>query len=149
MRVLIAAAGGAAHLAGVVAAHTLLPVLGVPMQAWSLDGLDSLLAMAQMPRGIPVATLAIGSAGATNAAAAGRGDPGASTMPIFARNWSTSARRRQRRFWGLRWNRSWDSRRPRQLDSRVGPLNILNYPNVTSAAPYELAPASTAAGNCA
>ena len=68
MRVLIAAAGGAAHLAGVVAAHTLLPVLGVPMQAWSLDGLDSLLAMAQMPRGIPVATLAIGSAGATNAA---------------------------------------------------------------------------------
>ena len=65
---LIAAAGGAAHLAGVVAAHTVLPVLGVPMQAWSLDGLDSLLAMAQMPRGIPVATLAIGSAGATNAA---------------------------------------------------------------------------------
>ena len=52
----------------VVAAHTLLPVLGVPRQAWSLDGLDSLLAMAQMPRGIPVATLAIGSAGATNAA---------------------------------------------------------------------------------
>ena len=68
LRVLIAAAGGAAHLAGVVAAHTVLPVLGVPMQAWSLDGLDSLLAMAQMPRGIPVATLAIGSAGATNAA---------------------------------------------------------------------------------
>ena len=68
LRVLIAAAGGAAHLACVVAAHTVLPVLGVPMQAWSLDGLDSLLAMAQMPRGIPVATLAIGSAGATNAA---------------------------------------------------------------------------------
>ena len=68
MRVVIAAAGGAAHLAGVVAAHTVLPVLGVPMQAWSLDGLDSLLAMAQMPRGIPVATLAIGSAGAVNAA---------------------------------------------------------------------------------
>ena len=68
LRVLIAAAGGAAHLAGVVAAHTVLPVLGVPMQAWSLDGLDSLLAMAQLPRGIPVATLAIGSAGATNAA---------------------------------------------------------------------------------
>ena len=52
LRVLIAAAGGAAHLAGVVAAHSLLPVLGVPMQAWSLDGLDSLLAIAQMPRGI-------------------------------------------------------------------------------------------------
>ena len=68
LRILIAAAGGAAHLAGVVAAHSLLPVLGVPMQAWSLDGLDSLLAIAQMPRGIPVATLAIGSAGATNAA---------------------------------------------------------------------------------
>jgi 5-(carboxyamino)imidazole ribonucleotide mutase len=68
LRVLIAAAGGAAHLAGVVAAHSVLPVLGVPMQAWSLDGLDSLLAIAQMPRGIPVATLAIGSAGATNAA---------------------------------------------------------------------------------
>ena len=68
LRVLIAAAGGAAHLAGVVAAHSVLPVLGVPMQAWSLDGLDSLLSIAQMPRGIPVATLAIGSAGATNAA---------------------------------------------------------------------------------
>ena len=59
---------GAAHLAGVCAALSLLPVRGVPMQAWSLDGLDSLLASAQMPRGIPVATLAIGSAGATNAA---------------------------------------------------------------------------------
>ncbi len=66
--VIIAAAGGAAHLAGVVAAHTLLPVLGVPMQAWALDGLDSLLATVQMPRGIPVGTLAIGRAGAVNAA---------------------------------------------------------------------------------
>ena len=68
MEVLIAAAGGAAHLAGVVAATTTLPVLGVPMQAWSLDGLDSLLSTVQMPRGIPVGTLAIGKAGAINAA---------------------------------------------------------------------------------
>ncbi len=68
LEVIIAAAGGAAHLAGVMSAHTLLPVLGVPMQAWSLDGLDSLLATVQMPRGIPVGTLAIGKAGAVNAA---------------------------------------------------------------------------------
>ena len=68
IEVVIAAAGGAAHLAGVMAAHTVLPVLGVPMQAWSLDGLDSLLSTAQMPRGIPVGTLAIGKAGAVNAA---------------------------------------------------------------------------------
>jgi 5-(carboxyamino)imidazole ribonucleotide mutase len=68
LEVVIAAAGGAAHLAGVVAAHTLLPVLGVPMKAWSLDGLDSLLSTVQMPRGVPVGTLAIGKAGAVNAA---------------------------------------------------------------------------------
>ena len=68
MEVIIAAAGGAAHLAGVVAAHTVLPVLGVPIKAWSLDGLDSLLSMVQMPRGVPVGTLAIGKAGAVNAA---------------------------------------------------------------------------------
>ena len=66
--VFIAAAGGAAHLAGVVAAHTVAPVLGVPMESVSLKGLDSLLAMVQMPAGIPVGTLAIGKAGATNAA---------------------------------------------------------------------------------
>lgn len=65
--VIIAAAGGAAHLAGVVAAHTLLPVLGVPMSS-TLNGLDSLLSTVQMPAGIPVGTLAIGKAGATNAA---------------------------------------------------------------------------------
>jgi 5-(carboxyamino)imidazole ribonucleotide mutase len=64
----ICAAGGAAHLAGVVAAHTQKPVLGCPMQAWSLDGMDSLLSTVQMPKGIPVATFAIGSAGAINAA---------------------------------------------------------------------------------
>jgi len=65
---IIAAAGGAAHLAGVCAAHTLLPVLGVPMESASLKGLDSLLSTVQMPAGIPVGTLAIGTAGARNAA---------------------------------------------------------------------------------
>jgi 5-(carboxyamino)imidazole ribonucleotide mutase len=65
---IIAAAGGAAHLAGVLAAHTPLPVLGVPMKGWALDGLDSLLSTVQMPAGIPVATFAIGKAGAINAA---------------------------------------------------------------------------------
>jgi 5-(carboxyamino)imidazole ribonucleotide mutase len=68
LEVIIAAAGGAAHLAGVVAAHTLLPVLGVPMESASLKGLDSLLSTVQMPGGIPVGTLAIGKPGATNAA---------------------------------------------------------------------------------
>jgi 5-(carboxyamino)imidazole ribonucleotide mutase len=66
MQVIIAGAGGAAHLAGVVAAHTVLPVIGVPMQS-ALNGLDSLLATAQMPKGIPVATVAIGPSGAANA----------------------------------------------------------------------------------
>lgn len=68
VEVVIAAAGGAAHLAGVAAAHTVLPVLGVPMETKSLGGLDSLLSTVQMPGGIPVGTLAIGSAGAKNAA---------------------------------------------------------------------------------
>src|SRR5439155_22904064 len=68
MRVIIAGAGGAAHLAGVIAAYTWLPVLGVPMQSQALHGLDSLIATAQMPGGIPVGTLAIGDAGAKNAA---------------------------------------------------------------------------------
>ncbi len=68
IEVIIAAAGGAAHLAGVCAAHTLLPVLGVPMESASLKGLDSLLSTVQMPGGIPVGTLAIGPAGARNAA---------------------------------------------------------------------------------
>ena len=67
LEVIIAAAGGAAHLAGVAAAKTLLPVLGVPMESRALKGLDSLLSMVQMPAGIPVATLAIGRAGAVNA----------------------------------------------------------------------------------
>ncbi len=67
-KVIIAAAGGAAHLAGVCAAHTTLPVLGVPMEGWALKGLDALLATVQMPPGIPVGTLAIGKPGAINAA---------------------------------------------------------------------------------
>ena len=68
IRILIGAAGGAAHLAGVLAAKTQIPVLGVPMPSKHLQGLDSLLSMVQMPGGIPVATFAIGEAGATNAA---------------------------------------------------------------------------------
>jgi 5-(carboxyamino)imidazole ribonucleotide mutase len=68
LQVIIAAAGGAAHLAGVIAAHTLLPVLGVPMESQSLKGMDSLLSTVQMPGGIPVGTLAIGKPGAINAA---------------------------------------------------------------------------------
>ena len=68
LKVVIAGAGGAAHLAGVAAALTPLPVLGVPMESASLKGLDSLLSMVQMPGGIPVATFAIGKPGATNAA---------------------------------------------------------------------------------
>ncbi len=68
VEVFIAGAGGAAHLPGVVAAFTVLPVLGVPMESASLKGLDSLLSIVQMPAGIPVGTLAIGKAGATNAA---------------------------------------------------------------------------------
>jgi len=68
IEVIIAAAGGAAHLAGVVAAHTVLPVLGVPMESQALKGMDSLLSTVQMPAGIPVGTLAIGKPGAINAA---------------------------------------------------------------------------------
>ncbi|HML16232.1 MAG TPA: 5-(carboxyamino)imidazole ribonucleotide mutase [Bryobacteraceae bacterium] len=68
LEVIIAAAGGAAHLAGVIAAQTLVPVLGVPMESQALKGLDSLLSTVQMPGGIPVGTLAIGKAGAINAA---------------------------------------------------------------------------------
>ena len=68
IQVIIAGAGGAAHLPGVLAAHTLLPVLGVPMESPALKGLDSLLSIVQMPAGIPVGTLGIGRAGAVNAA---------------------------------------------------------------------------------
>jgi 5-(carboxyamino)imidazole ribonucleotide mutase len=68
LEVVIAAAGGAAHLPGMVAAHTILPVLGVPVPATMLNGIDSLLSIVQMPRGVPVGTLAIGKPGAANAA---------------------------------------------------------------------------------
>ena len=68
LEVIIAGAGGAAHLPGMIAAHTWLPVLGVPVQSHALNGMDSLLSIAQMPAGVPVGTLAIGTAGATNAA---------------------------------------------------------------------------------
>jgi 5-(carboxyamino)imidazole ribonucleotide mutase len=68
LRVIIAGAGGAAHLPGMTAAHTLLPVLGVPVESAALKGLDSLLSIVQMPGGLPVGTLAIGKAGAKNAA---------------------------------------------------------------------------------
>ncbi|HUA16114.1 MAG TPA: 5-(carboxyamino)imidazole ribonucleotide mutase [Verrucomicrobiae bacterium] len=67
IRVIIAGAGGAAHLAGVIAAHTTLPVIGVPIPSTSLNGMDSLLSTVQMPAGIPVATVSIGKWGATNA----------------------------------------------------------------------------------
>lgn len=67
LEVIVAGAGGAAHLPGMVAAHTLVPVIGVPVQSRALNGLDSLLSIAQMPGGVPVATMAIGRAGATNA----------------------------------------------------------------------------------
>ncbi|MBW3671350.1 MAG: 5-(carboxyamino)imidazole ribonucleotide mutase [Acidobacteria bacterium] len=67
LEVIIAGAGGAAHLPGMVAAFTVLPVIGVPVQSRALDGLDSLLSIVQMPAGVPVGTVAIGNAGATNA----------------------------------------------------------------------------------
>jgi 5-(carboxyamino)imidazole ribonucleotide mutase len=67
LEVIIAGAGGAAHLPGMVASHTVLPVIGVPVQTASLSGLDSLLSIVQMPRGVPVATVAIGASGAANA----------------------------------------------------------------------------------
>ena len=68
LEVIVAGAGGAAHLPGMVAAQTVLPVIGVPVQSAALNGLDSLLSIVQMPKGVPVATVAIGAAGATNAA---------------------------------------------------------------------------------
>ena len=68
IEVIIAGAGGAAHLPGLVAAHTVVPVLGVPIESHALKGMDSLLSIVQMPGGVPVGTLAIGKAGATNAA---------------------------------------------------------------------------------
>jgi 5-(carboxyamino)imidazole ribonucleotide mutase len=68
LEVIVAGAGGAAHLPGMVASHTVLPVIGVPVQSAALNGLDSLLSIVQMPKGVPVATVAIGASGAVNAA---------------------------------------------------------------------------------
>ena len=68
IKVMIAAAGGAAHLAGLLAAHSILPVIGIPIKSGALDGMDALLATVQMPSGVPVATVALGSAGPVNAA---------------------------------------------------------------------------------
>ena len=87
VKVVIAGAGGAAHLAGVIAAETILPVIAVPIAATSLGGLDALLAMVQMPAGIPVATVAIGKPGATNAGILAAqilatGDPGLATKLV-------------------------------------------------------------------
>jgi 5-(carboxyamino)imidazole ribonucleotide mutase len=76
LKVIIAGAGGAAHLPGMAASMTTLPVLGVPVESQALKGIDSLLSIVQMPAGVPVGTLAIGRAGAVNAALAGCGDPG-------------------------------------------------------------------------
>ncbi len=82
LRVIIAGAGGAAHLPGMAASKTVLPVLGVPVQSKALSGMDSLLSIAQMPAGIPVGTLAIGKAGATNAAILAASMLGAEFPPI-------------------------------------------------------------------
>ena len=97
IKVLIAAAGGAAHLPGVVAAWSVLPVIGVPMSAGALGGLDALLSMAQMPAGIPVATVAIGEAGARNAAHFAMGilalnDPGARAKLVKRREANRAVR---------------------------------------------------------
>src|SRR5579863_1457124 len=95
LKVIIAGAGGAAHLAGVVAAKTLLPVIGVPMPTTSLNGMDSLLSIVQMPRGIPVATMAIGKAGAGNAGlfAAAIIALGDSALAERLQNWRTARAR--------------------------------------------------------
>lgn len=85
LEVIIAAAGGAAHLPGMVAAHTMLPVLGVPIKSSVLNGIDSLLSIVQMPAGVPVATLAIGNAGASNAALLAAGILGNKYPAIRAR----------------------------------------------------------------
>ena len=82
LQVIIAGAGGAAHLPGMVAAKTVVPVLGVPVQSRALSGMDSLLSIAQMPAGIPVGTLAIGTAGATNAALLAAAIIGNTSAPV-------------------------------------------------------------------
>ena len=95
LQVMIAGAGGAAHLPGVIAAKTILPVIGVPMPTTSLNGMDSLLSIVQMPRGIPVATMAIGKAGAGNAGlfAAAIIALGDSALAERLQNWRTARAR--------------------------------------------------------
>lgn len=85
LQVIIAGAGGAAHLPGMVASHTVLPVIGVPVQSAALNGLDSLLSIVQMPKGVPVATVAIGAAGAANAGLLAVAILGASRPDLRAR----------------------------------------------------------------
>jgi 5-(carboxyamino)imidazole ribonucleotide mutase len=85
LRVIIAGAGGAAHLPGMLAAKTLVPVLGVPVPATQLNGLDALLSIVQMPKGVPVGTLAIGKAGAANAALLAAEILAAADEPLFQR----------------------------------------------------------------
>ena len=94
LRAIIAGAGGAAHLPGMLAAKTAVPVLGVPVQSKALNGMDSLLSIVQMPAGIPVATFAIGNAGATNAGAVRRRDARARAAGDRRRRSSSSARAR-------------------------------------------------------
>ncbi len=94
---IIAGAGGAAHLPGMVAAHTVLPVLGVPVESQALKGIDSLLSIVQMPAGVPVGTLAIGKAGATNAALLAVAILATTDAPGCARSCARSARSRPRR----------------------------------------------------
>lgn len=98
LKVIIAGAGGAAHLPGMVAAKTTLPVIGVPVQSKALNGLDSLLSIVQMPAGIPVATVAIGRAGATNAGLLAAQIIGA-FEPEVARRCSCGARRSSAKCW--------------------------------------------------
>ena len=85
LKVIVAGAGGAAHLPGMVAAKTCLPVIGVPVQSKALNGLDSLLSIAQMPAGVPVATVAIGIAGATNAGLLAAQILGAFDLDVYRR----------------------------------------------------------------
>jgi len=95
LKLIIAGAGGAAHLPGMLAARTTLPVLGVPVQSRALSGLDSLLSIVQMPRGVPVATFAIGEAGAANAALFAVATL-ALTDPVLARRLATFRQRQAR-----------------------------------------------------
>ncbi|MCM2981446.1 5-(carboxyamino)imidazole ribonucleotide mutase [Niallia circulans] len=92
IKVIIAGAGGAAHLPGMVAAKTTLPVIGVPVQSRALNGLDSLLSIVQMPGGVPVATVAIGKAGATNAGLLAAQILGASDLELAERLFSMRER---------------------------------------------------------